>query len=239
MEAGNQVRWFARQLGWPLKRYNILVEGETDCQYLILANRFFEIQNARTLLGKDISIFPTGKREDGGTFGLIRYFPTIRQLIDLDVDDCGKSMFRAIALVDSDSAGKDAVKILTSKYTRLVVWRDIFLVLRRLPRETRDVRVLPVQVERANRSWKRWDCKTEDLLDYNLLSLYKEERPQAISRLQRIGDGEHMVKILWEFKIDLLRFCSEHGDVTCMRRHIELLQSLRFFLGLDPEGDIV
>ena len=237
--AGEQVQWFASQLGWPLKRFNVLVEGETDREYFLLADRLHRKEFGRALLGGDIAVFPTGRRKEGGTFGLIRYFPTLRQLIDLDVDGQGRTMFRAIALVDGDWAGKSAVKLLTSKYTRFVLWRDVFLVQRSLPRRTRDVRALALQVEVGNQRWRRWDCTIEDLIDYQLLLQYRKIQTKAITRLERIPSGEHEVRVSWEFKRDLSRFCWEHCSYQLAIRHVELLKSLRFYLGLAPDGDLL
>ena len=237
--AGEQVQWFASQLGWPLKRFNILVEGETDREYLLFADRFYRREHSRTLLGKNVAVFPTGSRNEGGTFGLIRYFPTLRQLIDLDVDGQGKTVFRAIALVDGDSAGKAAVRLLTSKYTRFVLWRDVFFVQRRLPRKTRDVRALALQVGAANQRWRRWDCAIEDLIDYELLWRYRKIQSRAIPKLRKIPGGEHEVRVCWQFKQDLVRFCCEHGEYGLAIRHVELLKSLRYYMGLAPDGDLL
>ena len=61
---GSKAHDFACQvLGWPIRRYNLLVEGETDAAYLNLA-----IELVRNLHGLDLSeqgqlsIFPPGCR---------------------------------------------------------------------------------------------------------------------------------------------------------------------------------
>ena len=237
MEAGDQVRWYAKQRGWPLRQNNILVEGDTDREYFELAHNIYLAENGRSLLCKKLAVFPTGARDDGGTFGIVGEFPTLRKLIDVDLDSSSKAIFRAVCLMDGDSAGKNAANILTSKYTKLKEWQDVFLLHRKLPRSSREPATLKAQVEKANAAWRQSDCEIEDLIGLELLQLFKEHKPNAFEKIQELKDGEFRVKVSWQYKQELLRFCQEHGDASSLSGPIEILRSMRFYLHLDPNGE--
>lgn len=234
--AGGQVQWYAGQLGWPIRFRNIIVEGETDRDYFRLADKLFYEAKGRRLLGDEVAVFPTGSGDQGGTYGIVEHFPIFRKLIDLDVDAHGKTPFRCIALVDGDSQGKNAFNILTSKYTRLRQYRDVLILQRELPRATVEPKALRTQIENANKAWRQIDCEIEDLVSYSLLDAYVDAQPKSKKREPiLLNDGHHFF-FQSEYKRDLFRFVEDYAGYTDVDRIIETLRSMRFYLGVDPDG---
>lgn len=234
---GDHVRWFAGRMNWPLAPNNILVEGN-DASYFELAARLFRNEHNRDLLA-DISIFPTGDGDGGGTFGILRHFPTFRSLIDTDVDANGNRLFKAIVLLDSDSAGKNARNALTAKYTSFQEYRDVFLLFRKMPRKSRDPVQLGEAMSRENASWKRLDCEIEDLLGADLLQLFVKQATRPL-RLEPIFlESAHHYEFHEGVKSELLRYVKERANLDDMHGIVEVLKSLRFYLGLAEDGVIV
>ena len=234
---GDHVRWFAEKMGWPIRRHNILVEGN-DSAYFEFAAGLYQRTFNRDLLSQ-IAIFPTGDGEAGGTYGILRHFPTFRSIIETDVDVDGGRQFQAIVLLDSDSAGKNARNGLTAKYTNYLENRDVFLLQRKLPRTTCDPSQLGRAIAKENAEWKSLDCEIEDLLSIELLETFVEGTSRAMSRDPvRVSDGHH-----FEFndgvKPELLRFVRDFADLSDVELIVDVLKSLRFYLRLDPDGDAI
>ena len=58
--------------------------------------RFYNSNLAFTSLLSGLAIFPKGEGDKGGTYGILRHFPSLRDLIDMDLDEQGSRIFRAI-----------------------------------------------------------------------------------------------------------------------------------------------
>lgn len=234
---GDHVRWFADRMNWPLAPNNILVEGN-DAHYFELAARLYRKEHNRDLLA-DMSIFPTGDGDVGGTYGILRHFPTFRSLIDTDVDANGNRLFKAIVVLDSDSAGKNARNGLTAQYTIFQEYRDVFLLFRRMPRTSRD----PVQLGKAttkeNASWKRLDCEIEDLLGADLLQSFVKQATRPLRREPIFLDSAHHFEFHDGVKSELFRFVKERARLDDIHAVVEVLKSLRFYLGLAEDGVVV
>jgi hypothetical protein len=212
------------------------VEGETDRDYFKLADDLYFELYGRRLLGDELAVFPTGSGDQGGTYGICEHFPLFRKLIDLDLTPDGRPLFRAIALVDGDSPGKNASRILTSKHVRLMECRDVFVLQREFPRNTIEPNSLKTQIKNANQSWRQLDCEIEDLLSETLLELYLETQPNSIFKQPMRLNGEHHFFFHNESKRDLFRFVEGNAQYEDLRRIIEVLRSMRYYLGIDPDG---
>lgn len=97
------VRWYAAGLGWPLDARNILVEGELDQRYFVLASDLYLRLYHRVLMGPPLAIYPTGIGDAGGTDGILEHYPTLRSLIERDALVNNRRTYRVIVLLDSDS----------------------------------------------------------------------------------------------------------------------------------------
>ena len=236
---GRLVLQYSSARGWPLLPRNIMVEGEGDAEYFSIAARLYEEQEGRVLLGSELSVFCPGIGDDGGTYGILREFPVLRRLTDVDVSEDGKRLFRVVALLDGDPAGKGAFRSLTAKHTRLVAYQDVFLLHRTFPQRSGDPDGLRRSFEGANEHCRRLDCEIEDLLDYELVEGFLKEHPQyeSVCRCQRDG-GERHYSLAAHAKAPLRRYVRDvaiHNDV---RRLIDALRAMRTYLGLSPDGEV-
>jgi len=233
------VRWFADGLGWPLDKLNIIVEGELDQKYLFLASDLYRESRRRVLVGPPLSIFPTGIGDAGGTDGILDHYPHLRVLIERDVSPKNQRLYRAIILLDNDSAGKKALKHLRDRYASLRDNYDVFLLNRRLPRVTREPGHLTRLVAELNSEWAGLDCEVEDLLSLKFLEEFVREDPRRCRCEPRRQAGGHHFEFARDAKSALFRFARQYANLDDLTAVVELLKSLRFYLGLDPEGDPV
>lgn len=236
---GTYVAWYAEQQGWPLKKNNIIVEGDLDKAYFELSDSLYYQNTGRRLIGDELSIFPTGTGDSGGTYGICDNFPALRKIIDTDVGIDGKVTCRAVTLVDGDSAGKNAKNILTSKYSRLIECRDVFVLHRHMPRSTNDPKTLKVQTERANQQWRQIDCEIEDLVSADLMDLFIEQEPRCLRREPFEMSGARHYEIQDGYKGSMCRFVKENAIYEDVGLIIDVLRSMRFYLGLNPDGEDV
>jgi hypothetical protein len=222
-------------MGWPVGANNILVEGNDSSYFALAANLFRQEYNRDLLAG--LAVFPTGDGDAGGTDGILRHFPTFRSLIDTDVDINGVRLFQAIALLDCDSAGKNAKNGLTARYTAYQEHRDVFLLQRRLPRTTRSPKQLGNAIDRENEAWKRLDCEIEDLLSLPLLETFVKQATRPLRCDPVHLNGAHHFEFNEGVKPALLRFVSEHARLKDVEMIVDVLKSLRYYMGLSPDGD--
>lgn len=240
-EPGLYTHIFAAKMGWPIRKNNILVEGESDLNYFKLADEFYTRETSRTLIGSDLAIFPTGSGDAGGTYGLLDGFPQLRNHIRLDTASDDKELFRVVVLLDNDKAGRDAMRRLMAGDTELLENRDLFLLRRVLPRGTREYYQLTRHIEQENNAWKELDCEIEDLIHRTLIELFIEENHGCLHRTRPsvILENAHHYEFADAVKPNLFRFVRKHAEFDQLVSVIEVLKSLRFYLRLDPDGDQV
>lgn len=235
---GDLVRVYALRKGWRLGQYNIIVEGENDQKYFELAAKLYRQKNGRELIGKRLSIFPTGPGEEGGAYGIQQYFPTLRNLIDEDPAADGARVFFAVALLDSDPVGKQTYNALTARHTKFLPNRDVFLLYRRYPRTTQNHEQLTRQIKSQNIDWKDLDCEIEDLLSLELLQCFFDDHSGCTIKAPKFLNGAHHFKFTKDAKAPLFRFVEENAILKDLDLLIEALKSFRFYMRLDPDGDI-
>ena len=227
---------YAKNNGWRLLAKNILVEGESDQTYFELASRVYESRTGRSLVGRDLSVFPPGAGSDGGTFGILKQFSTIRNLSDWDVDRNNKRRFHVVTLLDSDSAGTRAAKAITQQNLSLEKWRDVFQLKRVLPRTTTRGKGLEKAVAEANKGWNTLDTVIEDLVGITLFELFCEsnERFAELGRKECAGHFHYLLPS--DAKSPFLRFVVQNADYESIEGLIEIVRSMRYYVGLDPDG---
>ncbi len=233
------MRWFADGLGWPLDTRNIIVEGELDQKYFQLASELYRESCGLVLVGPPLSIFPTGIGDAGGTNGILENYPHLRMLIERDASPDNRRLYRVIVLLDNDSAGKKTLNHLRSRYASLRDNYDVFLLCRRMPRETCEPAHLTRLLREANRDWDGLDCEIEDLLSLELLEEFVREDPRRCCREPRYQAGGHHFEFAQDAKSALFRFAQNYANFNDLAAIIELLKSFRYYLGLDLDGDPV
>jgi hypothetical protein len=231
------VKEYASRKGWPIARNNIMVEGDTDCRYFYLADRLYKNEYNKKLICSRLSIFPPGTGNAGGTYGIIDQFPTIRNLAECDIDRNGRVIYKVILLMDNDDSGKKAAKALKEKYSKYVLYRDIFLLNRIQPSKTRDPGQLHKEISERNELWKDMQCEIEDLIDSKLVEYFLCSNLDYTAKpsLKRDGFSHHYLRD--HAKAPLYRFVEENAIIDDLKMIIDTLIFLRFQLGLNPEGE--
>jgi hypothetical protein len=226
--------WYAQRLGYSLQKGNVMVEGNTDVAYFQLSDRLYSKAFGIHLIGKDLSIFAAGSGDEGGTYGIIDKFPTLHELARLDVDQNGKLKFRVIALMDDDYEGRKAVRVIEGS-RRLRENGQIFLLRRRMPRKSRDRVPLGVHVREENQIFGGAMCVIEDLVNSTLADIYFEKNEHHVLHTVEVGGVRRRI---WseDGKHGLFKFVSANAELDEMVMFIEVLKSLRFYLGLPPDG---
>lgn len=226
---------YADQMGWKLLRANVMVEGFLDVAYFNLAGKLYEATCSLSLLGRDLSIFAAGQGDEGGTFGVVEQFPTLLNLAKRDLTREGKMKYRLAALLDNDQAGRDALRLLCRANRAIQENGLAFLLWRQMPRKSRDQRPLSLHIREANSVYQGLDCEIEDLLDDSICDLYATVSPHHLIRKRTAADGFHYD---WtrDGKQGLRLFTAENADSNALSKVIETLKSMRFYLGLPPDG---
>jgi hypothetical protein len=236
MKPGDLAREYAARNGWSLLSRNVMVEGETDVGYLNLAAELYRREKNLELLGNDLSIFACGSGNLGGTYGIYEQLPPLLNIIRSDPDPNGKMLFRVIALVDNDKPGRSLQCSIIKQYRNIRANRDIFCLNYIFPRTATEPNALTSQITKYNTEWKGLDCEIEDLIGNELIELFIEESPNSLLK----GPFERHNKKHYEWTNDgkarLFQFVNSMADFNSVQGLIELLKSLRFYLGLPADG---
>jgi hypothetical protein len=234
---GDHVRWFAKLRGWEIAENTVIVEGETDQRYFQLADRHYTKKTEKQLICNRFGIVPVGIGPDGGTYNIANHFPTFRNIVDNDTTPDGRKLYHSIALLDDDQKGKFTYKALTGRHTNFRKNRDIFLLKRSLPRNTRDIDQLTNAIARANNEWRQLDCEIEDLINIELLESFIDENSDSVVYRQSNNRGVHHIKFKDYAKASLFSYVEKMAMYEDMTMMIEVLRSLRYYVGLDDEGE--
>ena len=236
-EPGDLVYEIGRRNGWTIANRNIMVEGTLDVAYYELADSLYRREHGRALLDGELSLFAVGEREHGGTLNIRDKFVTLRDILSKDpVDRSGKRIL-AICLVDNDWAGRRLNGILEG--AGFVLYRDVFLLHRRLPCSTRAPQEFKVLVERENSVWKHLDCVIEDLLDRDLLDLFAKQQPQSLRAEPVIAGEAHHYDFEMHTKPALLRYVRDNAMLPDVENIVNVLKAMRYALGLDADGTAI
>jgi len=236
-QPGDLVRGFASFFNWPVAKRSIVVEGEHDQRYFALANQLYHKQTGLRLLSSEIAVFPTGIGDEGGAYGMQRHFHPLRAIMDKDITPEGKKVFHAIALFDDDTEGRRGVNALTGQHLNYRKWRDVFLLKRVLPRTTRDVQHLVRLIDTENDPWKGMDCVIEDLVSFDVVTAFLKDNPGAMLRSPHENAGRAHCVFKSHLKAVFIRFVESNALLEDVHDLVEFLKSLRYHLGLSPDGD--
>jgi hypothetical protein len=236
-EPGDNVRWYAAQFGWKLARRTIFVEGDTDVRYLELAATLYTRATGLRLLGDDLKVLSVGFGALGGTDGIKENLFHLWKLIELDRGQTGSPLYRVIVLLDDDFEGNRTCRYLTDRYIKLRESRDVFVLKRVFPRTSRDPCKLAQIIRDANTSWHDLDCEIEDLLSRELLDVFIEENAGSVRNSAAPANGGYHFDFTAKGKADLCRWVCGVANVKDLTGYVELLKSLRYYLGLKPDGD--
>lgn len=213
-----------------------MVEGDSDVRYFELASKLYRQATTLQLLSKDLAIISAGTGDVGGTLGIYEEFPPLFKMIQADADSQSKPLFRLTCLFDNDIAGRQAARTLLHQYRSLRECRDVFLLSRSMPVSTSEPTVLTKTIASANQNWKDLDCEIEDLLDDNFIQAFLSENPLALKRNLIEQGGKTHYEFKDSMKGRLWLFANENCTLSDVTSIVETLKSLRFYLGLPPNG---
>lgn len=236
--AGAHVLWYASRFRWDLKRYSIFVEGDTDEKYLRHANTLYRQKYGLSLLGERLTVIAVGSGSAGGTDGVKENLPPLWKIIREDCHPSGKPAFRVILLLDNDPAGRKTCSYLTDRYTALNENKDVFRLHRILPRDSQEPRRISDLIRSANEPWKDLDCEIEDLLNEELVLEFLKENPGSLLRESKRQNGQSHFDFTIPGKSNLCRWVLQNAVNKDLDTLAEILKSLRYFLGLEPDGDV-
>ena len=149
---GDVILGFAKLKGWNLKKRSVMVEGDNDVAYFELIAKLYLKKTGLDLIGKDLSIFSAGTGKQGGTKAIFDEYPSLMNIIRSDVNQNGKILFRVIALVDNDNAGRTLRNNMLHQYKQLRNNAHIFVLQRIFPRTTSEPNSLTKQIEKYGSS---------------------------------------------------------------------------------------
>jgi hypothetical protein len=117
-------------------------------------------------------------------------------------------------------------------------WRDIFKLQRVYPLKTRNPRELNTLISRANEGCRGLDCEIEDLFARSFLETFREENPGCCMKPPDHRECGHHYTLTRDGKTRLLRYAENYAMLEDIPGLIHLLEALRYFFGLDPQGDV-
>lgn len=233
---GDHVRWFANKVGWTIEPgVNLVVEGDHDVRYFRLAHSIHRHATGRWLLGDGFHVLAAGMGDAGGTNGIMDHFVAIHKAAKLDLrpDDL-LPVFRLAVLLDDDRKGREAFNYLTANHTGCLRWRDVFLLQRQYPTDTRDLKQIELRVKALNAPWKSHNCEIEDLLPELMIELFNEQHSKCFSRdpVQVAGRWHYEFAVATKgalcTQVERLAMPEDLSEI------INVLKALRFFLAVKP-----
>jgi hypothetical protein len=227
---------YAKLKGWDLKKRNIMLEGDSDVSYFELASKLHYKDTGLRLIGEDLSIFCPGTGDQGGTRGLFEQYPPLIEIIRADTDQNGKTLFRIIVLIDNDLMGRTLHRNLLHQYRQLRNNGHVFLLQRVFPRTTSESDSLTKQIETHNYAWKGINTEIEDLIDKGLIEAFIDEFPNSISKPHIEMGGQHHYEFTTQAKSNLMRFVRAYATQSDIAALVDVIKSLRFYLGLPVNG---
>lgn len=227
------VARYAMTLGFAVKNRTVLVEGTRDADLFKLCANLEHTSGSSSLLGHDLAIVPAGEGDLGGTRGVIRELIGLRALARTCLLPNGRPRYRFIALFDNDKAGRLAVKALREFDSSILEYKDVFRLLPAMPRPSAlDPLSMKRAFEKENACYKGLDWELEDLLSPGFLEAFQAEYPFAVARTVPIGGKTHR-DFTNDGKARLHRFIKQHAIRDDLSALIDVLKTLRFYLGLN------
>jgi hypothetical protein len=228
------VETWAQQLGWQVRKRNVIVEGDSDVALLELARHLYLAERGIDIF-RDLAVFSAGHGDDGGVDGVNRRLNALRQAAEMDVTHDGAIKFRFIGLFDNDAAGRRAFARASSFDPRIVRYQDVFLLHPVMPMANGSPGlVIEKRAAAANKSYPNLDWEVEDLLSADLLRAFIAECPGAIDREITIGGLTHR-DLSRKGKAALKKFALDYctlGDVIGL---VQLIRALRDYLRLQND----
>lgn len=229
---------FALRLGWSLEPgLNLILEGTTDLAYFRMADQHARQSLGLQLLGDGLHATAGGQgTQVDGTEGILDSFVPLTRMASCYLSPDGRPVYRLAALLDDDKSGKKAFFDLQNSRVKVAGWRDVFLLQRAYPTDTRELRQLPDRVKLLNQPWKEHPCEIEDLLPHELVMSFQEVEQGCFRQAPRQVDGRYHYELVGELKGALVDHVARNAIAADFHEIIRTIQDLRFLLNVNPRS---
>ena len=215
-----------------LRPRTIIVEGTSDVDLFELAARLELAETGDELLGTDLTVVAGGAQELGGATGVVRELIRLQSVSSIVLLPNGRPRYRFIGLLDNDSAGKRAVNTARSVDSSLLECKDLFRLRPVMPQPgDLDPGSVRRAFERENAPFNQLDWELEDLLPEDFIDAFLTDHPRTMMSSRSV-EGETHREWTRDGKARLHRFVKEHALHSDLRRVIDVLKALRFYLRL-------
>lgn len=226
------VALYGRALGLAVQYRTVLVEGTTDAELFKLASRLEWEASGIDLLGHGLAFVAAGRRDRGGTHGVVRELVALRGMARTCLSPTGRPRYRFIGLFDNDNAGRQAVKLARTIDNSILEYKDVYRLRPVMPFPGN---LDPGSVQRAfeqeNDLYKGLDWEVEDMLPKSFINAFEAEYPQAVARRSEINGVMHR-----DFTVDgkakFHRFVKLNALRADLKGIIESMMAIRHCLGL-------
>nr|WP_294514828.1 hypothetical protein [uncultured Rhodopila sp.] len=226
------VELWAQQLGWRVRKGNVIVEGESDVFYFEHTARLYKHRYDIDLLGDDFSVIAAGKGNAGGVDGVNERFRAARELAVADVHPDGTIKYRFIGLFDNDEQGRRAFSRGAGLSRRVEGYRDLFLLHPVMPLANgATAATVKQRAVDLNKNYLHLDWEIEDLVAPEIYRLFEAEHSHEIIKSKTIAGKTHR-DLTWTGKFKLQQYVREYAELEDLLEFIVLISALRNHLRL-------
>jgi hypothetical protein len=226
------VDLWAQQLGWRVRKGNVIVEGESDGFYFEHAARLYERSMGIDPLGDDFSVIAAGRAGAGGVDGVNERFRVARELAAVDVNPDGTTKYRFIGLFDNDEQGRRAFGRGAGLTRRVEGYRDLFLLHPVMPLSNgATAAIVKQRASDLNKGYQHLDWEIEDLVSPEIYRVFDADYPHEIIRTNTVGGKTHR-DLTWTGKVKLQDCVREYAELDHVLDVILLIRALRNYLRL-------
>lgn len=222
---------WAEQLGWVLRKGNVIVEGTSDVFYFEFAAKLFKAQHGTDPL-QDLAILAAGVGTDGGVDGLNERFRTARELADVDRGPTGERKHRIIGLFDCDLEGKKAFERGAGLTRRIQGYRDLFPLHPVMPMMNgAEAATVKRRALELNKDFLGLPWEIEDFVSKDVFELLIADHPHEVRREMEAGGKLHR-ELSYEGKRKLRDYVETYATLDDVAGIIEVTKALRNYVGL-------
>lgn len=229
------VELWAQQLGWRVRKGNVIVEGESDVFYFEHAAELYKRRYGIDPFGDDFSVIAAGQADDGGVDGVNERFRAARELAKADVRPDGAVKYRFIGLFDNDEQGRRAFSRGAGLTRRIEGYKDLFILHPIMPLANgATAAVVRQRALNLNKDYLHLNWEIEDLVSQDIHQLFESAYPHEILRSQTVSGRTHR-DLTWSGKLKLRRCVREYAELKDLHEIIILIRALRNYLRLQMD----
>ncbi len=229
------VEVWARQIGWPIRQRNVILEGMIDVRLLRYARQLYLADRGVDIFDRSFAILAAGRGNEGGVDGVNRRLSAARQLAEVDLTRDGAKRFSFIGLFDNDEAGRRAFMQANRFDRRVIPYHDVFLLHPVMPPAGgASGSEIEARAASLNLRFSRLNWEIEDLVSEDLLLSFESAYPDAIVKKTRQGGLTHR-DFTRQGKGQFVGYVGRNATLADMLGVVRLVCSLHDYVGLEHE----